>query len=148
MYPYMVLEILGLESETGSSSAPIKTTLRDGDVVTEYTAHYQTVTLNIQCLAGEVSENSVDAFAVLSDVVSSLSILSERSRLCVAGAVPITWESVINLTDEIHNEFVSRASVDVMFRMLNLRSRTGETTESVTFETDVDGTIQSTTTEI
>jgi hypothetical protein len=142
-YPYNVIEVTGLESEVGSSSPEQKFTVKQGEKILRHRVNYKVLTLNVQCLAGEISENSIDAFDVLSDLVTSLWDQPQRTAFCEVSMVPISWEPILNLTAIQHHEFISRAAVDVMFRVSNTVIETLDSTKTIVLDIDVNSQGQS-----
>lgn len=136
-YPYNVLEVLSFSSEVGSSAPDlIYTTKVDGKTV-RCRESYKLLVVNLQSLAGEVTEASINALDVLSDALQGLKDSAERRKFSVARMIPISWGPPVNLTAIQHNEFLSRASTDVMFRVSDTVTETFDPTESISVESTI-----------
>lgn len=136
-YPYNILEVLSFSSEAGSSAPDqIYTTKVDGKTV-RCRESYKLLVVNLQSLAGEVKEASVEALDVLSDALAGLKDAAEKRKFSVARMIPISWEPPVNLTAVLHNEFILRASTDVMFRVSDTVTETFDPTTSISVESTI-----------
>lgn len=136
-YPYNILEVLSFSSEVGSSAPDlIYTTKVDGKTV-RCRESYKLLVVNLQSLAGEAQEASVEALDVLSDALIGLRDATEKRKFSKARMIPISWEPPVNLTAVQHNEFLLRASVDVMFRVSDTVTETFDPTESISVESTI-----------
>lgn len=131
-YPYNVLEVMSFTSETGSSAPDLIYTTRPTPLeIVRCRVSYKLLTVNLQVLAGEVTENSLDALDAISDALAALQDSVERTKFTEANMIPLMWDPVVNLTAIQHHEFISRASVDVMFRVSNTVTETLEPTDTI-----------------
>lgn len=137
-YPYNVLQVMSFSSEVGSSAPDLLFTSKTSDGKTvRCRESYKLLIVNLQSLAGEVQESSIDALDVLSDATQGLKDAAERRKFSNARMIPLTWEPIVDLTAIQHNEFLSRASVDVTFRVSDTVTETFDPTESISVESTI-----------
>jgi hypothetical protein len=137
MYPYNILEVLSFSSEVGSSAPDLIYNTKVGTKTVRCRESYKLLVVNLQSLAGEVTEASVNALDVLSDALAGLKDAAEKRKFSTARMIPISWEPLVNLTAIQHNEFLSRASTDVMFRVSDTVTETFDPTESISVESTI-----------
>lgn len=137
-YPYNVLQVMSFSSEVGSSAPDlIYTSETEDGKIERCRESYKLLIVNLQSLAGEVHEASIDALDVLSDAVQGLRDAAERRKFSNVRMIPLAWEPIVDLTAIQHNEFLSRASVDVTFRVSDTVTETFDPTESISVESTI-----------
>lgn len=137
-YPYNVLQVLSFSSEAGSSAPDLIYTSETVDGKIERCREsYKLLIVNLQSLAGEVHEASIDPLDVLSDAVQGLRDAAERRKLSNVRMIPLAWEPIVDLTAIQHQEFISRASVDVTFRVSDTVTEIFDPTEFISVESTI-----------
>lgn len=116
-YPFITLKKSGFPD---SLNADEIRTVDDGDggrKIQSRTHDEFTLTIRTHVEDRELDDNSDHAFSMLTNIVGALNLPTAREELCAAGLVVVSRTPVLDISSTTNNKWVSRATVDIRFRI-------------------------------
>jgi hypothetical protein len=121
-YPYLTLKRDSLVRTSAADEVRTSTDLtqEEGQEIALETYGVREFTLTINAFVDEETgstDPNCDAMAMLSLLQVSLSQLSTQELFCLAGLAVIEELAVVDLSQVVNAEFISRAALDIRFRV-------------------------------
>lgn len=120
-YPYVTLKRDAITKVNGTDETRFTTDLAQpaGQEIGLETVGVREFTLSVNAFVDEKTgsnDPNCDAMAILGLLQVSLGQLSIKEKLCLAGMSVIEELSVVDLSQVVNDEMISRAAMDVRFR--------------------------------